>query len=93
MPTYPMPTPGADGAVPSSREIRTGQVVPAGRDGQGGRVDSLGDGRDPRLAALAASLSARLGPVCRDWDPAEFRALVERIARTQLRWAERDGVA
>ncbi len=47
------------------------------------------DGSDVRLARLTASLVARLGAVCRNWDAAEFGALVERIARTQLRWADR----
>jgi hypothetical protein len=44
---------------------------------------------DAQLAALAASLAARLRGVCADWDAAEFDALVQRIARTQLRWADR----
>ncbi len=51
-----------------------------------------GDGAsaaDARLPALTASLAARLRAVCRDWDAAEFDALVERIARTKLRWADR----
>ncbi len=51
-----------------------------------------GDGAsaaDARLPALTASLAARLRAVCRGWDAAEFDALVERIARTKLRWADR----
>ena len=44
---------------------------------------------DARLAPIAASVAARLGAVCREWDVAEFQALVERIARTKLRWADR----
>ena len=50
---------------------------------------SDGAGADPRLATLAAALAARLGAVCRDWDAGEFQAVVERIARTKLRWADR----
>lgn len=48
---------------------------------------------DARLDALTASLAARLGGVCRGWDVAEFQALVGRIARTQLRWADQNGPA
>lgn len=45
---------------------------------------------DARLDALTASLTVRLGAVCRDWDAAMFAALVQRIAHTQLRWADRE---
>lgn len=48
---------------------------------------------DPRLAPQMAGLAARLGPACRHWEPAAFAALVERIARMQLRWSDRDGRA
>ncbi len=44
---------------------------------------------DARLSALAASLATRLRGVCADWDAREFDALVERIARTKLRWTDR----
>ena len=44
---------------------------------------------DVRLSALAASLATRLRAVCVDWDAGEFDALVERIVRTKLRWADR----
>ena len=44
---------------------------------------------DARLAALAASLATRLRAVCADWDAGEFDALVQRIARTKLHWADR----
>ncbi len=44
---------------------------------------------DARLDTLTASLAARLGAACQGWDAAEFQALVARIARTQLRWADR----
>ncbi len=44
---------------------------------------------DARLAALTASLAERLRAVCRDWEAAEFDALVDRIARTKLRWTDR----
>jgi hypothetical protein len=44
---------------------------------------------DARLSALAGSLATRLRAVCADWDAGEFDALVERIARTKLRWADR----
>ncbi|GJG87318.1 hypothetical protein tb265_24990 [Gemmatimonadetes bacterium T265] len=32
--------------------------------------------------------AARLGAVCRHWEAADFDALVDRIARTKLRWAD-----
>ena len=48
-----------------------------------------GGAADARLAALTASLATRLRAVCDDWEAAEFDALVERIARTKLRWADR----
>ena len=48
-----------------------------------------GAAADARLSALAASLTARLRGVCADWDAGEFDALVQRIARTKLRWADR----
>ena len=43
---------------------------------------------DPRLASQVAELSMRLRAVCADWREAEFDALVQRIARTKLRWAD-----
>ena len=43
---------------------------------------------DPRIALLVADLVRRLRPVCRDWDDAEFEALVHRIAQMKVRWAE-----
>lgn len=80
MHAFQQPTPRA------ARAAREGFVDSgAGRDG--------GDGVDARLAPLTASLVARLGPVCRHWDAAAFDALVARVARTQLRWADRDGLA
>ena len=45
-----------------------------------------------QLAELTAALAVRLASVCRDWNPAVFDALVERMARTKLRWAEREAV-
>jgi hypothetical protein len=48
-----------------------------------------GAAADARLSALAASLATRLRAACADWDAGEFDALVERIARTKLRWADR----
>ncbi len=48
-----------------------------------------GAAADDRLSALAASLATRLRAVCADWDAGEFTALVERIARTKLRWTDR----
>ncbi len=44
---------------------------------------------DARVSALTASLAARLRGVCREWDAADFDALVARIACTKLRWADR----
>jgi hypothetical protein len=44
---------------------------------------------DVRLSVLAASLATRLRGVCADWEAREFDALVERIARTKLRWTDR----
>ena len=56
----------------------------------GGLTDAAAaDGGDARLAPLTAALAARLGSVCRGWDAAEFTALVDRIARTRLRWEDR----
>ena len=48
-----------------------------------------GAATDAQLSALAASITVRLRGVCADWDAAEFDALVQRIARTKLRWADR----
>lgn len=53
-------------------------------------IDPPAGAVDPRLAALTASLVARLGRVCRGWDAAAFDALVDHIARTQLRWADQE---
>jgi hypothetical protein len=56
---------------------------------------SLGERRvgaapvDPRLERLAAELRGRLRPACRNWGDAEFEAVVQRIARTKLRWIDR----
>ncbi len=52
-------------------------------------ASASGPAADARLDALTASLAARLGAACQGWDAAEFQALVARIARTQLRWADR----
>ena len=57
-------------------------------DGVAAVSGSDGVGADRRLPVLAASLTARLQGVCRDWEAAEFAAVVERIARTKLRWAD-----
>lgn len=58
-------------------------------DGVAATPGSDGAGADPRVPALAASLTLRLRGVCRDWEAAEFEAVVERIARAKLRWADR----
>jgi hypothetical protein len=50
---------------------------------------SDGAAADARLSTLAASLATRLRAVCADWEAREFDALVERIARTKLRWTDR----
>lgn len=54
-----------------------------------------GNGGDPHgmmtessVARLMAEISARLGPVCRGWDAAEFEAVVREIARRKLRWGD-----
>lgn len=44
-----------------------------------------------RLTPLVTDLQRRLRPLCRDWDEAEFDALVDRIARCKLRWADTFG--
>ena len=81
-----------DGTSPRVGAAR-GQTF--GADGAGAHPGGAhhgvsGGGRaDARLAPLAASLAARLRPVCRDWDAAVFDALVARIAHVQLRWADR----
>ena len=68
-----------------TREIcmADGSAMPAAASGPDGAA------ADARLSALAASLAARLRAVCADWDAGEFDALVERMARTKLRWADR----
>ena len=43
---------------------------------------------DPRINAVATGVAARLRAACEGWDAAEFEALVERIARTKVRWAD-----
>jgi hypothetical protein len=43
---------------------------------------------DARLERHVADLSTRLRPICRDWDAAAFEAMVLRIARTKVRWAD-----
>ena len=48
-----------------------------------------GAAADVRLSALAASLATRLRGVSAGWDAGEFDAVVQQIARTQLRWADR----
>jgi hypothetical protein len=51
--------------------------------------DGAGTGpASPGLAREVAELRERLRPVCRDWGDAEFEALVQRMARTKLRWAD-----
>jgi hypothetical protein len=45
---------------------------------------------DARLERHVTDLRTRLWPICRDWDPAAFEALVLRIARTKVRWADVD---
>ena len=62
---------------------------PSTRSAAGSAAGNAAAGPDARLAALTASLATRLRTVCRGWDGAEFDALVERIARTQLRWRDR----
>jgi hypothetical protein len=50
-----------------------------------------GDGAgalDGRIAGLAADLRGRLALVCRDWDEADFEALVQQMARTKARWTD-----
>jgi hypothetical protein len=42
---------------------------------------------DSQLALLVAELRERLRPACRDWEEADFEALVQRIARLKVRWA------
>ncbi len=82
---------GADAGGSILRVPRDGAA--RGEAARDGSHPDGADGVDARLAPLAASLAARLGPVCRHWEPAAFDALVARIARTQLRWADRDGRA
>ncbi len=68
-----------------TREIcmADGGAMPNGASGPDGAA------ADTRLSALAASLAPRLRAVCADWDAGEFDVLVERIARTKLRWGDR----
>lgn len=61
---------------------------------EGDPSGEAGSGTAGELARLAAEIAARVRPACRDWCDAEFDALVRKIARTKLRWAEaerRDG--
>ncbi len=51
--------------------------------------DHFAGGNVTKPSALAVSLATRLRAVCADWDAGEFDALVERIARTKLRWTDR----
>ena len=52
-------------------------------------ADATGAGPvDPRIALLVADIARRLQRACRDWDDAEFEALVHRIAQIKVRWAE-----
>jgi hypothetical protein len=51
-------------------------------------VASPSEGADARIERHVADLRIRLQPVCRDWDAAAFDALVLRIARTKVRWAD-----
>ena len=55
---------------------------------RGGDLPSEPRPADPRVAALADDLRRRLRPVCRDWDDADFEAVIERIAGIKARWTE-----
>ncbi len=62
---------------------------PEGQRADGGDGVAYGAGRaDPRVERHVAELRGRLRPVCREWPEAEFDALVQRIARTKVRWNE-----
>jgi hypothetical protein len=64
--------------------------MPAG-DGVGHGVGEgePGDaGTELRLAGLTGDLRRRLRPACHGWSEAEFEALVDRLARIKLRWAD-----
>ncbi len=65
--------------------------VPRSSDSAAAHASGVGGApaADARLAVLTASLAERLRAVCRDWEAAEFDALVDRIARTKLRWTDR----
>jgi hypothetical protein len=43
---------------------------------------------DARVVPLLDDLRRRLRPACRDWGEAEFEAVIQRIARTQMRWTD-----
>jgi hypothetical protein len=70
--------------VPRAREVNMadGSSTPSAAAGPDAATDV-------RLSVLAASLATRLRVVCADWEVGEFDALVERIARTKLRWTDR----
>jgi hypothetical protein len=85
------PTPAGAAVRAVSPNGRPGDRAAAdGRAGAGGagRVVPHADRGVPRLAEVEADLRARLRPACRDWAEADFDALVVRIARVKVRWAE-----
>jgi hypothetical protein len=59
-----------------------------GGDGAGPPNESCDEARLARHARLADDIRERLHPVCADWDPRRFEALVHRIARMKARWAD-----
>jgi hypothetical protein len=71
--------------VPLAREL----CMPDGNSTLSAAAGPDAVAADVRLSAMAASLATRLRGVCADWDAGEFTALVERIARTKLRWTDR----
>ena len=67
--------------------MTTPSKTPAGGAHDAATFDGRGS-LDARVSPLAASLAQRLAAVCRNWDAAEFDALVQRIARMKLRWVD-----
>lgn len=71
--------------VPSST-TRKSPELPRPGTGRAGQREVF----DSRLTLLTADLRRRLRRVCQHWDDAEFDALVQKIARTKMRWGDPD---
>jgi hypothetical protein len=58
-------------------------------DGPASLLDGNGAASaNARVALLVGDLRRRLRPACRDWEEAEFEAVIQQIARIKLRWTD-----